>query len=87
MKPGDKVVCIDDSPCRCGRDFCTDPLLVTKGCVYVIESTYFRKFFTLVLIGVPARLHHARGTNACRFRLLDEMKKEAKVTQAKGERV
>jgi hypothetical protein len=62
-------------------------MVVSKGSVYVIESTFEcprNGYFSLVLIGVPAAHAHLRGVNAARFRLLDEMKKEAKEVQSKS---
>lgn len=88
MKAGDKVVCVDDSPCVC----CDMRPLVVKGRVYVVASTYGHTYtygerptlLILVLVGVPAQEDHMIGYPAIRFRLLDVMRAEAKVKAQKG---
>lgn len=76
MKIGDKVVCVDDGPCRCHGH----KVPVKKGRVYVIESFPVpdkRNVTGVILIGVRQQRNHLRGVNIKRVRLLDEMKQEA----------
>lgn len=93
MKPGDKAVCIDDSPCRnCGEIV---PLI--KNQVYVIEKLHTDSSGNRgpILIGVA-------GCSGCidwnlaakvgawyseRFRLLDELKQQTRERQQKEQRV
>lgn len=87
MKTGDKVVCVDDSPCR----LCGAPVNLKKGQVYVIMeiedvSGLYGREPALKLIGTPATcLEHNpfNAHRASRFRLLDELKQE---NQLKSER-
>ena len=82
MKIGDKVVCVDDSPCICGQQ-----IGLIKNNVYVVEACgeqNGRSVFYLLgwqasckdnPIHRDSRKNTARAT---RFRSLDEMKLEAK---------
>jgi len=80
MTIGDKVVCVDDSPCKC----CGGIFPTTKGMVYVIENLLvYHKGLVLMLVGVNAAPLHARGILAYRFRLLDELKQEARLRTSK----
>lgn len=82
MKVGDKVVCVDDSPCS-GRCKCGAPVnIIRKDSIYVIESMFILhgKLY-LILLGVPAQPKHMRGITAARFRLLDHLKEQTRKTQ------
>ena len=79
MKIGDKVICVDDSGCQCGK--CGGmPVPLVKNNLYVIESMYVHTdgILRLVLIGVghvDTLIHRgSRGYSAERFRLLDHLK-------------
>jgi hypothetical protein len=76
MNTSDKVVCIDDGPCKC----CGHPVPVLKGQVYTVEFVFeasacneLRTFLAVVLVGVPASFGHRRGIGAWRFRTLSEV--------------
>ncbi len=73
MKPGDKVVCVNDSPSKLGHK-CP----CKKGAVYVItEVLTVNNKLGLNLIGVRFRKNkftNYTGIVASRFRLLDEIK-------------
>lgn len=77
MNPSDKVVCIDDGPCRC----CGEPIVgIIKGQLYTVESVFqqtvprFGSCWFLVLVGINASPGHDRGIISNRFRLLEEVK-------------
>lgn len=85
MKPGDKVVCVDDGPCRiCGKGRYPG---LTKGTVYVIVSV--KQFSVKEGHGVCIKVIGIREPGCCfpgyfedhtsidRFRKLDELKAEA----------
>lgn len=81
MKPGDKVVCVDDGPCRkCGA-----PVEIQKHLTYVVSDAWVDTSNTLSvgLIGVvPQPCHFSNsilkwGYAENRFRKLDELKAEA----------
>jgi len=76
--PGDVVVCVDDSPCRC----CGNPISVRVGPYYRVERLGVNPgprgpFRLLILSGVPASPRHSRGVNANRFRKIDDEVDEA----------
>lgn len=82
MNIGDKVVCVNDSRCRCA--ICIGlPVPVIKNNVYVVErisNAFSGRTTAIVLLGVP-KVHEDlpdRGIGADRFRLLDELKQQAK---------
>jgi hypothetical protein len=72
--PGDVVVCVDDSPCRC----CGDDIAIRLGTSYRVARAYVglnrptgKRFLSLRLVGVDnSSPHHwqERGINAARFR-------------------
>lgn len=81
MKIGDKVVCVDDSPCKCG---CGTIFPIVKGSIYIIES--FKTLansgeLALRLIRVirPPNSRHLSDITlrASRFRLLDHLKEQS----------
>jgi hypothetical protein len=88
MKIGDKVVCIDNSPCRCGR--CGGmPISLVKGAVYVIEGfAVYKRSLLLLLVGLvhPKNAAHTEynSANSDRFRLLDELKEHARSKQVES---
>ena len=91
MKVGDKVVCVDDSP---NKNHCGCPCSCKKGVVYVIAEARVHPMYGnlgLKLLGlVISHLCGRAGTgyiDASRFRLLDELKQEAKQRQEKEQRV
>lgn len=76
MKIGDKVVCVDDSPCvNCGKK----TLIVNN--VYVVEATQIHPLYQELEIRVLGANHEPPNCRAFwrgdRFRLLDELKAEA----------
>lgn len=74
MTIGDKVVCVDDSPSKHGHK-CP----VVDGRVYVVSQLFEHKGkLGLNLIGVRIKNKRYCGFAASRFRLLSEMKREAK---------
>lgn len=84
MKPGDKVVCIDDSPCRVYKI----DLGIKKNQTYVISGTMTHNgklFLYLVGFNMPntCQIFGRRTFRADRFRLLDELKQEARERQQK----
>ena len=79
MKIGDKVVCIDDSPCcRCGAK----NIYISKGMVYVVANVRLSILENPIidLIGIKPPECHTKNQGFCinRFRLLDELKEESK---------
>lgn len=83
MKPGDKVVCVDDSPCS----YCDSAMNLKRNRVYCVESinargTGFRVVghCTCSAFCVSA-LFHKSHNRIERFRLLDDLKQEAKQKQ------
>jgi len=90
MKAGDKVVCVDDSPCHCG---CGTAVNVKKGLIYVIREVFeggnkIGRFLCLDLYGVVhTNTNHASiGIWVERFRLLEELKQEAAQRQSTHQR-
>lgn len=84
MKIGDKVVCVDDSPCVvCGGK--TNHVL---GSVYVVNGFFvYKSIPRLGLIGYRTNCKHAPAgfenfTRASRYRLLDDLKAEAAKKQS-----
>jgi len=84
MKPGDKVVCVNDIASRCGCE-----QLIKKGSVYVVNETLInpRGVFMLRLVGIKSQ-HYCRernspggGFDAGRFRKLDELKQQSRKRQ------
>ena len=78
MKIGDKVVCVDDSPCRCG---CGQELNVKQGVIYVVSGfKIWNGILGLLLVGV-IQSHKEYGNEAAiaasRFRLLDHLKEKS----------
>lgn len=86
MKAGDKVVCVDDSPSRCHCCFGEDVGL-RNGAIYVVSSVgisqWGRPHVSLVGLGIGPK-HKTVGFAIARFRLLDEMRAEAKLKAQKG---
>ena len=86
MTPGDKVVCVNDGPCRhCG----TRPKIIL-GQVYVVSwiGRSNRNRPIVELLGLPnPNCHPTWGGKvwhgAVRFRKLDELKQEARERQEK----
>lgn len=84
MKIGDKVVCIDDSPCR----ICGFPQPIIKNTVYVIEEIdQTENGIGVNLIGNHAPACHGYNSEIhfywlYRFRLLDELKAETRERQS-----
>jgi len=84
MKIGDKVVCVDDGPCRT----CKNPIGLIKNQVYVVRGSFkwTNGVIYLQLLGFISKCaenHEWIGdtANRNRFRLLDEMKQEAANSQ------
>ena len=83
MKIGDKVVCINDKPCR----WCGASLPINAGRVYVISSLVQDEPSAdkVNLIGIKqARCHYTPfiiAFGADRFRLLDEVKASNKLIE------
>lgn len=76
MKVGDKVVCVDFSLSAYGERV---PLL--PGVVYVISDIYeYYGKMAVHLVGIYLSNDY-EGFNASRFRLLDELKQEAREFQ------
>lgn len=87
MKIGDKVVCVNDSPCN----WCRVPIGLKKGQVYVIDGIIRRNGgFSVLILGWTLSCAHLEAHNGEpkneawieRFRLLDEMKAEARTKVA-----
>ena len=77
MKTGDKVVCVDDSPCQtCGAS-----VNVIKHQVYVVEHSCNDRP-AISLIGIRPNCGSGLFYRADRFRLLDELKSANKQQQA-----
>lgn len=81
MKTGDKVVCINDNPTdhRCFKKLTAVP--IKKGVVYVInDARLMHNMPSVTLIGVNYRcpICFNKHFKAKRFRLLEELKQEAK---------
>lgn len=75
MKIGDKVVCVDDAPCRC----CGTTGHFIKGQVYVIiEMFVFDDILVFQLLGNYFETETHLGVCASRFRLLDHLKEASK---------
>lgn len=79
MKAGDKVVCVDDSPCKCG--LCGGIKFPSaKNQVSVIRKNGQMagiECIWLIGITVPHGTHSDAGINPARFRLLDELKQDS----------
>ena len=87
MKIGDKVVCVNDSPCRCG---CGEPCEVKKDAVYVISGFTIGSNgdLGLNLVGVVPfafSMHINFGWSSSRFRLLDELKEQNATKQRQAQ--
>lgn len=84
MKPGDKVVCVDDSPCKCHCHLGEPVIHIAKGIVYTVEFDQGPGADEgIVLIGVRDNRHRLNyGYNHFRFRKLDELKAEARLRQS-----
>lgn len=82
MKVGDKVVCVDDSPCRCSCHK-GEPCSLILNHVYVVEGlTETDGVSGLLLYGKRDDRHKFNfAYSANRFRLLDELKQEARERQ------
>lgn len=82
MKPGDKVVCVNDKPCM----HCFEPVKYKKDLVYVIKDVIpiSNGKVGLRLIGVSTHtcFYKERIQRVSRFRLLDELKQQAAKQQA-----
>ena len=88
MKVGDKVVCVDASPCQ----FCGAPVPLIKDNVYVIravrEISCVKTPVVVDVIGIYPKCHETYnmkpiGHRPSRFRKLDEMKEAARKSQKK----
>jgi hypothetical protein len=83
MKTGDKVVCVDDGPCK----QCGVPVDIVRGSVYVVlRCDYWNRAIPYVaLVGAFTGCHGGDAWKNCfhvrRFRLLDELKAEAGLKQ------
>lgn len=80
MKTGDKVVCVNDSPCT----VCGIPVPLFMNSVYVsigASDNWADGIMRLKILGYDSKCEHALGcrgwVGAWRFRRLDELKKEA----------
>jgi hypothetical protein len=89
MTPGQKVVCVDDSPCG----YCGDSMGLIKGQVYVVSSsdTHENGRPVVRLIGwqtacAKNHLEPAHWAGAHRFRLLSDLKHLASIRQHKIEK-
>lgn len=96
MKTGDKIVCVDDSPCK----FCGAPINLIKNQVYVsmgVSSRWCDNVTRVSVLGRKSKCsHHSLEIESwvCvkRFRLLNELKNEnanerpANTTRNTGER-
>ena len=88
MNIGDKVVCIDDSPCKCG---CGYKMPLLKNNIYVIEAMKLANHgLCIMLFGIRAKspCEGKDGENWFlfrRFRLLDELKKQNEQKQLERE--
>ena len=87
MKIGDKVVCIDNSPCAT----CGVPSKLIRDTVYVIAGTRIGNSASnfriqLMLVGIPNPNCHISDSEVWhslrRFRLLDELKQQAAMKEA-----
>lgn len=83
MNVGDKVVCVDDSPCKiCGV---ISDLIVNR--VYVVQKITQHK--CIVVVGIAMKACHISndgndwGYVPERFRKLDELKEETRQRQLK----
>lgn len=88
MKTGDKVVCVDDSPCRC-RIKCGGAIGLKLNSIYVIEGFDFEDGeLLLLLVGFsPLTMpipHKGRTMSASRFRLLDHLKERTRQIESEG---
>ena len=78
MKIGDKVVCVDDSPCS----LCGAPINLIKNQVYVAMgvSDQWPPDLRVSILGRKSKCEHGRELEhwvaARRFRLLDELKEQ-----------
>lgn len=75
ISPGDKVVCVDDSACKC----CGQPVPVKRDVVYVITGfRVWRNVLALHLTGVLADHGDTpnAGINSNRFRKLTDIQRE-----------
>lgn len=83
MNVGDKVVCVDDSPCC----YCHTPIDLLSGQVYVVSGIricYVSKNLVLDILGLKPTCHGiGQAYNAKRFRKLDELKEETRQRQLK----
>ena len=83
MNIGDKVVCVDDSPCKT----CGSPLALSKNQIYVVIGIRKSNITTQILldiIGSKPTCHQSPnpGYLANRFRPLNEIKTANKQQQA-----
>lgn len=92
MKIGDKVVCVDASPCICTPD-CNQDLGLILNQVYVIENFLVcpdghLRLFLYGFIPLSSSLHAnpLPCVGAWRFRLLDHLKEQSKQSQTQHER-
>lgn len=75
MKIGDKVVCVDDSPCK----ICSSKIYILENNIYVISATEMSNESKCGLAVQILGIDHNCGSgfaNGDRFRLLDELKKQ-----------
>ena len=90
MKPGDKVICVDDTDYTQPDAYSEVPV---KGRVYVIRQVrlaYRNQGLSLLLIGITGSFYTVSGTEAGflarRFRLLDELRAESRQRQQQEEK-
>lgn len=89
MKTGDKIVCVDDSPCK----FCGAPINLIKNQVYVsmgVSNMWLDNRLRVSVLGRKSKCEHSTVLNesfVCvkRFRLLDELKNENSIRQSRME--
>lgn len=90
MNTGDKVICIDNQPCK----ICKDDTGLILNNVYVIrlvELSPKKAKPHVLLLGFSSKCSHNHDSemrlSITRFRKLDDMKREAQQTQEAGVRV
>lgn len=102
MKPGDKVVCVDGKPGLGHRHYEQPFGLPIEGKIYVIKAFLPKEYAAVlygwrkahfdrcVIVGLPCILLRNgldMGFKSDRFRLLDELKNEARKRRKEGVRL